>query len=229
MRPIMSGWGELDRLLGGLEKGGVYIIAGDSGSGKSTLAAIFVLTGASIGEPSVYVSSTDPPERVIMWMKTLGWNVSKLIRDDQLSIMRVNLVVMGGDAHKGILNAYRELERELDRIKGVRLVIDTMSSMFPQGAGYSREDLARLMLGMIKEREDLTTIVTCDEEMGNRLSDYADGLFILKLFTRRNLYVRTLTIRKMKWRDIKPTTLEFDLGRSEDGYMRIELKESRTT
>ncbi|RLE90243.1 MAG: hypothetical protein DRJ49_00235 [Thermoprotei archaeon] len=228
MRAIMSGWGELDRLIGGLETGGIYILAGDSGSGKSTLAALFALTGATIGEPAVYITSTDQPSKITTWMESLGWNASRLIENDQLSIMRINLIVMGENAYKGVDNIYRELDRELDKIKGTRLVVDSLTSMFPQGTRYSREDMIKLFLGRIKERENLTTIATCDEELGHRLSEYADGLFILKLFTRRDLYIRTLTIRKIRWRDLSPITIEFDIRRSEDGYIRIELKESRT-
>lgn len=85
----MSGTRELSRvatgisgldyvLLGGLIRGGFYLIQGDPGSGKTTLALQFVLAQLAAGEPCLYISLTENRRDLEGTCVAHGWSIDSI-------------------------------------------------------------------------------------------------------------------------------------------------------
>jgi len=56
---VSTGVDGFDPLLeGGFPRGSVILVAGSPGTGKTVLSARFIVRGADVGEPGIYVSFT---------------------------------------------------------------------------------------------------------------------------------------------------------------------------
>ena len=67
----------IDNMLdGGLIPGRPYVVSGASGTGKTALAMRFLLEGAAAGEEVMYVAIDEPPNEVLVNMRSFGWDIS---------------------------------------------------------------------------------------------------------------------------------------------------------
>jgi len=74
-----TGIPELDRALGGgFLRGKTYLIAGETGCGKTIFSMQFLLKGAALGEPGIYLAIDEPSEHVKRGLRLFGWDVSEL-------------------------------------------------------------------------------------------------------------------------------------------------------
>ncbi len=67
-----------DVLNGGLPKARTILVVGSPGSGKTTFSIQFLVGGAKAGEPGLYVSLDEKPERVKANLSSFGWNLDSL-------------------------------------------------------------------------------------------------------------------------------------------------------
>ena len=76
---VVTGIKGFDEVLnGGLPKARTILVVGSPGSGKTTFAVQFLVGGAKAGEPSLYVSLDEKPERVKVNLSSFGWNLDSL-------------------------------------------------------------------------------------------------------------------------------------------------------
>ncbi len=69
----------MDEVLnGGLPKARTILVVGSPGSGKTTFSIQFLVGGAKAGEPGLYVSLDEKPERVKANLSSFGWNLDSL-------------------------------------------------------------------------------------------------------------------------------------------------------
>src|SRR6188472_2887604 len=71
----------LDQILGGLQRGRVYLIEGSPGTGKTTIATQFLLAGAEAGEKGLYITLSETEEELRESAASHGWSF-----DDPLGI-----------------------------------------------------------------------------------------------------------------------------------------------
>ena len=83
---IDSGIEALDRRLGGLRAGGVYVIAGTPGSGKFTSVLQFLNTGIQTGERVALLAGV-PPEQVFEHSEHFGLELAYAWKRDQLRVL----------------------------------------------------------------------------------------------------------------------------------------------
>ena len=88
MDRIPTGIKGLDEVLkGGLPKGRTILVVGSPGSGKTTFAIQFLVGGAKNGEPGLYVSMDEKPERVKADLGSFGWNLDSLEESGKLTFI----------------------------------------------------------------------------------------------------------------------------------------------
>src|SRR3954466_10834142 len=66
-----------DILSGGLPANRLYLLQGDPGVGKTTLALQFLLEGARLGEPGLYITLSETKEELASVAESHGWQLDK--------------------------------------------------------------------------------------------------------------------------------------------------------
>jgi KaiC/GvpD/RAD55 family RecA-like ATPase len=88
MERINTGIKGLDEMLqGGLPKGRTILVVGSPGSGKTTFGMQFLVGGANLGEPSLYISLEEKPERMKSNLASFGWNLDSLEHDGKITFI----------------------------------------------------------------------------------------------------------------------------------------------
>jgi KaiC/GvpD/RAD55 family RecA-like ATPase len=88
MERINTGVKGLDEMLhGGLPKGRTILVVGSPGSGKTTFAMQFLVGGANLGEPGLYISLEEKPERMKSNLSSFGWNLDSLEHDGKITFI----------------------------------------------------------------------------------------------------------------------------------------------
>lgn len=88
MDRVATGIKGLDEVLnGGLPKARTILVVGSPGSGKTTFAMQFLVGGAKAGEPGLYVSLDEKPERVKANLSSFGWNLDSLEQGGKLTFI----------------------------------------------------------------------------------------------------------------------------------------------
>lgn len=124
----------IDEVLGGgLPRNRLYLIQGDPGTGKTTLALQFLLEGVKAGESGLYITLSETKEELEMVADSHGWDLDK-IHLFELSSMEA---AFKGEAENTFFHPSEvELNRttqtlldEVERVKPVRVVFDSLSEM----------------------------------------------------------------------------------------------------
>ena len=124
----------LDAVLdGGLPARRLYLIQGDPGVGKTTLAMQFLMEGARRGETGLYVTLSETKDEIEVVAQSHGWDLTK-IHLYELSTIEEQI---RGDSESTFFHPSEvELNRtigallaEVERVKPVRVVFDSLSEM----------------------------------------------------------------------------------------------------
>jgi len=110
-----------ERINGGLPKDSLTVVGGEPGSGKTTLCAQFLHYGATVHEPSVYVSFGENHKIFYSNMRLFGLDFAKCDQSFKyLDFMRMK------DGSESVLAI---LLQELEQFKTRRLVIDSFTAL----------------------------------------------------------------------------------------------------
>ncbi len=74
-------------LHGGLLKGRTILVVGSPGSGKTTFGMQFLVGGGNLGEPGLYISLEEKPERMKANLSSFGWNLDALEHDGKITFI----------------------------------------------------------------------------------------------------------------------------------------------
>lgn len=204
-----------DELIeGGLPEGRSFLVSGGTGTGKTIFATQFLINGAKLGEPGIYVTLDERPELIREDMLRFGWNLRQM-EDQQLikiidgttakigipSDEEFTLPATGFDLDKLLL----EIMKAIKKIKAKRVVVDSIPAL---GLNFQSEHEIRkaiLKLVYLLSRAGVTTMMTTEVNEDSKqygkygVEEYvADGVIILHYMGIGTQSNRTLHIRKMR-------------------------------
>jgi circadian clock protein KaiC len=127
-----TGIGGLDDvLLGGFQRRRLFLVEGEPGSGKTTLALQFLIEGARVGEPVLYVTLSETDEELRAVAASHGWSLDG-IQVRELSPSEGDLALdeqstMFHPAEMELAATTQRVLDDVDRLKPTRIVFDSLS------------------------------------------------------------------------------------------------------
>lgn len=140
----------LDEILrGGLARGHVYLVEGVPGAGKTTLAMQFALEGARLGERVLYVTLSETCQDLHNTAASHGWEFDavecvEILLEGELGDQEA-ASTMYHPAEIELGQTLREIKAAVERVKPVRVVVDSLTEIRLQAQTplrYRREVLA---------------------------------------------------------------------------------------
>jgi circadian clock protein KaiC len=130
---LSTGIAGLDDILGGgLTPQRVYLVEGSPGAGKTTLGLQFLLDGVAKGEQGLYITLSETSDELRAVAASHGWNIDalslyELAGETALDIDAQQSVFHPSEVELG--ETTRNVMDEVDRVKPVRVVFDSLSEM----------------------------------------------------------------------------------------------------
>ena len=218
-----SGINGLDEITeGGLPKGRPTLIIGAAGTGKTMFAVHFLVHGAEIGEPGIFVSFEETQKELEKNFASLGINLKSLEDEkkflvDYIHLERSEFEETGEFDLEGL---FVRIKYAMDQIGAKRIVLDTIEALF---AGLPNEFILRAELRRLfnwLKDQGLTAIIT--GEAGEKtltrygLEEYVADCVIL-LDTMVVDKISTRNIRIIKYRGSSHGSNEYPFLISQDG------------
>jgi KaiC/GvpD/RAD55 family RecA-like ATPase len=215
MNRIKTGIKGFDELIeGGLPEGRSFLISGGTGTGKTIFATQFLVNGALMDEPGIYLTLDERPELIREDMLRFGINLRQLEDSGKIQIIdgtiakvgipsdeEFSLPATGFDLDKLLL----ELMRAIKKIRAKRVVIDSIPAL---GLNFQSEHEVRkavLKVVYLLSRAGVTTMMTTEiSEDSKQFGKYgveefvSDGVILLHYMGIGTQSNRTLHIRKMR-------------------------------
>ncbi len=232
---VKTGIEGLDERIGGLLRGRSYLVTGETGTGKTLFSMTFLVRGAMMGEPGIYVLVDEDYDDFVRGAYDFGWDIESLMSQRLLSVLTLmpDFVekLKNKPADVVVDSIVSGILEEAARIKARRLVIDPIAPlMVNEGdVAWTREYIKSLIINLEK-RIGTTNIIVSEIPTGSTaLSRFgveeflAAGVFVLGLERIKNTFYRTLFIRKMRWRPVPPDIFVFDIVKGKGVVVKDKL------
>ncbi len=129
-----TGIAGLDNILvGGLARDRVYLLEGSPGTGKTTTAMSFLRAGATLGEPTLYITLSETEDELRDTSRSHGWDlegitVFELVPPESLlDEQQQQSLLYSSDLELG--ETTRMIFEAVERLKPTRVVIDSLSEI----------------------------------------------------------------------------------------------------
>ena len=201
-----SGITGLDEITeGGLPKGRPTLICGSAGCGKTLFAMHFLVHGAEIGEPGVFVSFEETQEELEQNFSSLGLDLKTLEEQGKFSVEYIYLErsEIEETGEFDLEGLFIRLAYAVEKIGAKRIVLDTLEALF---SGLPNEFILRAELRRLfawLKSQGLTAIIT-GERGENALTRYgleeyvADCVILLDNPVTNKISTRNLRIMKYR-------------------------------
>lgn len=213
---------------GGLPKGRPTLVCGAAGCGKTIFAMEFIIHGAEMGEPGVFMSFEENTEDLKKNFISMNPNLEGLIDQNKVSfdyvhIERSEIEETGEYDLEGL---FIRLGYAIDSIGAKRVVLDTVEALF---SGFSAEALLRAELRRLFQwfkNKGVTAVIT--GESGEKtltrygLEEYvADCVILLNNPVINKITTRNLRI--VKYRGSSHGTNEYPFLIDENGITVLPI------
>jgi circadian clock protein KaiC len=122
-----------DVLGGGFPRNRIYLLEGDPGAGKTTLALQFLLEGVRAGEAGLYVTLSETREEVRAVADSHGWSLDGLemceLTTPAQTLRSDTQYTLFHPSEVELADMTRTITNELDRVRALRVVFDSLSEM----------------------------------------------------------------------------------------------------
>ena len=219
----------LDPLLdGGFPKGRSILVTGEPGTGKTIFALQFLYDGLKRGEKGVFVTADEAPMDVIEQAASLGWDFEPHIQNKELAILNAAsyLSLLPGTGAERPIDVHKvvsDLAGFVNQIGAQRLVLDPASPfVLLRDAAARIQDQTRLLIQLLRASMPTTNLLTSyavprtDERSIHGIEEYlVAGALVLEMIWRDGALARSLIVEKMRYTNVKPKQLEFDIVKGE--------------
>ncbi|MFY9638828.1 MAG: circadian clock protein KaiC [Methanobacterium sp.] len=213
---------------GGLPKGRPTLICGSAGCGKTMFAMEFLVHGAEIGEPGVFVSFEETQEELEKNFSSLGIDLQRFENEkkflvEYIYLERSEIEETGEFDLEGL---FIRLQYAIKQIGAKRIVLDTIEALF---SGLPNEFILRAEIRRLfawLKSQGLTAIIT-GERGENSLTRYgleeyvADCVILLDNPIRDKISTRNLRI--IKYRGSSHGSNEYPFLIDEDGISVLPI------
>ena len=202
----------LDNILnGGVPRGNTVLVTGSVGTGKTSLCLEFLVHGANLNEPSLYVSVTEPCEKLLKNIIPYDFFDDNLMNDGKLHFIDLPVVYERLGLEKLEFD-FEEVSILISAISSVvsslgikRLVIDSITSVCYRLKSQENIRDFILKLGSVLSEMGCTSFLVSEiSPAEERYSLYgveeaiADGVIVTGNLERRGDLLRTLQVVKMR-------------------------------
>lgn len=211
-----TGINGLDEITeGGLPKGRPTLICGSPGCGKTLMAIQFLVKGATeYNEPGLFVSFEETPPELAQNVKSLGFDLDKLINQKKIYIdhVVVNRDEIEETGEYDLEGLFVRINYAVEKIGAKRIVLDTIESLFSSlmNEAALRSEIRRLFQWL--KSKGLTAIITGERGENsltrNGLEEYVSDCVILLDF-RVIEQIATRRLRIIKYRGSTHGTNEY--------------------
>ncbi len=202
----------LDHILnGGVPRGNTVLVAGSVGTGKTSICIEFLVRGALFGESSLYLSVTEPVDKLLRNVIPFDFWDDKLVKGGKLAFVDLPkiYVKLGLDKDELSLEESRVLSDAIvalvDEGHIRRLVLDSGTSVAYRLKEDERIRDFFLRLGQALSAKGCTSLLVA--EIAPTTAGYsrfgleeaiADGVIVTGNLERRGDLLRTLQVVKMR-------------------------------
>jgi len=204
---VCLGEEKLDSLFKGkLYRGANILLTGPLGTGKSSICRKFMAMGLQQGESGFYIAVEDPPDLIMDRLNGMvAFMLQKFREDNMFRIASISGMKSGDyeEMLKTLTVAGEEIDQSIQKKKGGRRVIDSVSGLF---ASYD-EDKVYHFLSMIVHTASsfggVTTLYVLEEgtltpQQSTTVKSLMDGVVELKN-EQTGIFAKVLN---MKWVDV---------------------------
>lgn len=222
---VTTGIGGLDPLLeGGFPKGRSILVTGEPGTGKTVFSLQFLVEGLKRGEKGIFVTADESPMDIIEQGASMDWDLEPYIERKELAILNAGAYLSslpgnGKDRQVDVQKAVSDLAGFVNQIGAERLVLDPAGPFVLLRDSAARiQDQTRLLIKLLRSSMQTTNILTSyavprtGERSMHGIEEYlVAGAIVLEMFWKDGGLARSLIVEKMRYTDVKPTQLEFDV------------------
>jgi len=214
---VKSGIDGLDEAVeGGFPKDSLILLAGEPGTGKTVFSMQFLVKGAELNEPGVYVSFSEAKNTLINnFSRHLNVDLTRLESEGKIKILDFTAI-----KEEGISLILESILAEVKALKAKRLVIDSFSAMaqaFKEPIDVRiivHTVLSRIVRGMNCTTIMIEEIPIGESKIGLGVEEFvADGLIRLNARELRGRLFRDIEILKLRGVELKERKLTFTLKR----------------
>ena len=202
----------IDHILnGGVPRGNTVLVSGSVGTGKTSICVEFLVRGALYGENSLYLSVTEPTDKLLKNGIPFDFFEERLVKSGKLQFLDLPKIYekLGIDKDELGLEESRLLVDTIvglvDEHKIQRLVLDSGTSVAYRLKEPERIRDFFLRLGMSLSAKGCTSLLVA--EIAPSMEGYsrygveeaiADGVIVTANLERRGDLLRTLQVVKMR-------------------------------
>ena len=237
MDRVNSGMKGLDEILnGGLPKGRTILVVGSPGSGKTTFVMQFLASGAKAGEPGLYVSLDEKPERLKADLYSFGWDIDGLEHSGKLTFIDATQLrrpahhIGQGSVEEGAVSltipelTLGSLVRTIKRVSAEeatqRVAVDPITSLMLRYPEEPKRRRALLMFFDALESTGCSCIVTSELrtsmlERRFQIEEYlSHGVVLLHTMVHDGNVIRAVQVEKMRGISHDAQLRPYQIGKS---------------
>jgi circadian clock protein KaiC len=226
----------LDEVLeGGLPRGRTTLVSGGPGSGKTVLGLEFLWSGATTGEPGVFVTLEERADAVRKNALSMGWDLAALEKAGKVAIVEARLygeeVISGDFDIHGLLAI---VGGHIKRVRARRVVMDALDVLLRvfNDPRRERNELYRLHEWLIDRRlTNILTVKTQREAEPTSHYEFLDYMAdcVIRLDHRVVGQVATRRLRVIKYRGSGFGTNEYPYVIGDHGIVLFPLTVAELT